>query len=56
MEEAKKERATAKGQFTRAEDSLSKALEGEDVPVSTIERRFGELQRRWEKVQITHDA
>ena len=56
MEQAKHTRTTAKGQFTRAEKSLLKSLEGEDIPVSTIERRFDDLRARWEKVQDAHDT
>ena len=56
MEGAKTNRTTAKTQFTRAENSLQKALDTPDIPISTIERRFTELGARWERIQEAYDA
>ena len=56
IQEARKNRSTAKSQFTRAEKSLSDALATEDVSASTIERRFQELKIKWNNVQDAHDT
>ena len=56
MDQAKQARTTAKGQFTRAKRSLTDALNLSDVPISTVERRFNELKKKWDMVQETHDA
>ena len=55
-EELKMKRATAKGQFTRSEKRLKDAITTmESTPISTIERRYSELESKWIMVQETHD-
>lgn len=56
QEEALKMRRTCKSQFTRAENNLKQALSMQDVETSTIERRFGELQAKFNAFQNAHDA
>ena len=56
-EEAKKKRTTTKGQFTRTETALRKALDmAEECPQWTLDRRYEELKRRWDSVQEAHDS
>ena len=55
MEEAKKARTLAKSGFTRAEKSLSDALKLENLPLSTLDRRFNDLKLKWDICQETHD-
>lgn len=56
-EELKGKRAIAKGQFTRSEKRLKDALGNmENTPISTIERRYNELNSKWTMVQEAHDA
>ena len=52
-EEIKRERKIAKGLFTRAKNSLVRAIEGKH-DVELVERRFGELRQRWNEVQQKH--
>jgi hypothetical protein len=55
-EELKIKRATAKGQFTRSEKRLRDAVTNmESTPISTIERRYTELESKWNTVQEAHD-
>ena len=55
-EELKMKRATAKGQFTRSEKRLKDAITTmESTPISTIERRYSELESKWIMVQEAHD-
>ena len=50
-------RRTAKAQYTRAERRLKEALDNADnIPVSTVARRFEDLNARWNMVQETHDV
>ena len=56
MDAAKQSRTIAKGQFTRAEQSLKKAIELPDCPLATVERRFNDLKEKWTTVQDAHDA
>lgn len=56
-EDLKTRRATAKGQFTRSERRLKDALtSAESIPISTIERRYDELNSKWVATQEAHDA
>ena len=55
MEEAKKARTLAKSGFTRAEKALSDALKLENIPLSTLDRRFNDLKSKWDLCQETHD-
>ena len=55
MEEAKKAHTLAKSGFTRAEKSLSDALKLENLPLSTLDRRFNDLKLKWDICQETHD-
>ena len=56
MEQAKQARTSAKMQFTRAEKSLLDALNVPEIPISTLQRRFTELKKKWDTVQDSHDA
>ena len=56
MNALQKARSNAKLNFGRAKKSLALAIDGEGVPVKTIERRFSELQKCWETVQTSHAA
>ena len=56
QQEAFKMRKTCKSQFTRAERNLQQALSMQDVETSTIERRFGELQAKFDALQNVHDV
>ena len=49
-------RTQAKGQFTRSKRSLSDAFNLPDVSPSTVERRFDEMKKKWDRVQDTHDV
>ena len=40
-----KVRSVAKSKFTRAETILNEALGATDIPVATIQRRFGDLKK-----------
>ena len=59
MEEAlallKKKRQMAKGQFTRAETALKRALDDADSIIPTIEKRYDALEKRWLAMQDAHD-
>ena len=55
MEEAKKKRTSAKRMFTIAESSLNRSL-GEEVPISTIERRFSDFKAKWDTVLEAHNT
>ena len=56
QQEALKMRKTCKSQFTRAEKNLQQALARDDVEKATIERRFGELQGKFDALQNAHDV
>ena len=56
QQEAFKMRKTCKSQFTRAERNLQQALSMQEVETSTIERRFGELQAKFDALQNAHDV
>ena len=56
QQEALKMRKTCKSQFTRAEKNLQQALARDDVETATIERRFGELQGKFDTLQNAHDV
>ena len=51
----KAKRARALGQFTRVEKRLRESIL-EDVPALTIERRYTELQQKWDDIQDLHDT
>ena len=55
MEDLKKKRATAKGQFTRAEGRLSTAVEESAIDEWTLTRRYDDLKVRWDAAQDAHD-
>ena len=56
-DDLKTRRATAKCQFTRSERRLKDALaSAESIPISTIERRYDELNSKWVAAQEAHDA
>ena len=55
MEDLKKKRSMVKSQFTRAEKSLSRLLEGEDTIEEQISKRFNDLSQKWQEVQDAHD-
>ena len=55
-EEYKKNRTTAKSQFTRYVNRLQKALDLEDCDSWTLEARYTDLKERWERVQDAHDT
>ena len=54
-EVAKAKRTTAKRVFTRTEKALIQALDT-DALEETIQRRFEEFRRQWDKVQEAHDS
>ena len=56
QQEVFKMRKTCKSQFTRAEKNLQQALARDDVETATIERRFGELQGKFDTLQNAHDV
>ena len=54
-DEIKVQRATAKGQFTMSEKRLNEALSNlNDIPLSTLERRYNDLESKWNHVQQVH--
>ena len=54
-DELKVKRATAKGQFTISEKRLKDALNNIDsIPLSTLERRYKDLESKWNLVQQIH--
>ena len=55
---AKSKRTAAKGQFTRAENKLWTAVKtcDEEIPLSTVKRRFSELELKWHESQDAHDT
>ena len=57
MDEIKKQRATAKAQFTRAEKTLKNDLEVDEntLPLVTVERHYKGIMDKWEKIQDIHD-
>lgn len=56
-EQLKTKRATTKGQFTRSEKRLKDALnDAESIPLTTIKRRYDELNVKWTATQEAHDA
>ena len=57
MEEARRKRAIAKGQFTRAETKLQTAVttQADICTVLTVQRRYAELKARWDTTQDAHD-
>ena len=54
-EVSKAKRTTAKRVFTRTEKALIQALDT-DALEETIQRRFEEFRRQWDKVQEVHDS
>ena len=54
-EVSKAKRTTAKRVFTRTEKALIQALDT-DALEETIQRRFEEFRRQWDKVQEAHDS
>ena len=50
----KKLRATAKGKFTRACNSLDHPIDA-NFPVKTIESRYNALKSAWQEVQDKHE-
>ena len=55
MEEAKRKRTSAKRMFTISEASLKRSLDGEEMAVATIQRRFDEFKQRWESLLDAHN-
>ena len=55
-EEMKLRRTVAKQQFTRTENSLRQALSNPNSLQSTVERKFAELNVKWQTVQDAHDS
>ena len=53
MEEAKKKRRLAKGQFTRIEGKLLATIENMDE--WTLNNRYSDLKERWNAAQNAHD-
>ena len=53
---AKIQRTTAKNKFTRAEKSLSNALDSEGTPLNTMTRRFDDFKTAFRKTEDTHDT
>ena len=56
MDEAKKARILAKGQFTRAEKKTVKLFNSVNISsVWALEQQYGELKARWKSVETAHD-
>ena len=56
MEDAKKARTLAKGQFTRAEKKMVKLINSVNVSSAwPLEQQYGELKGRWHTVEAAHD-
>jgi len=54
MEEAKKKRTIAKGQFTRAEGRLLSAI-SDQADLWTLSKRYEDMTERWNAAQNAHD-
>ena len=56
----KNTRTLLKGQFTRSEkklrDGLDIVVDANKLPITTIKRRFDDIQDKWTKAQDAHDA
>ena len=49
-------RLTAQRMYARAESALSTTLSSDEtIPMKTVERRYTDLQKRWNNVQEAHD-
>ena len=57
MDEARKKRAVAKGQFTRTERKLKDAMSTRSDGMTTwvLEKRYEDFKVRWDNVQNAHD-
>ena len=53
---AKIQRTTAKTKFTRAEKSLSNALDSDGTPLNTMTRRFDDFKTAFRNTEDTHDT
>ena len=49
-------RMTSKRTYDRSENALNQAIQqANDIPASTIQRRYADLKQRWDHVQQAHD-
>ena len=56
MDEAKKARELAKGQFTRAEKKTVKLLNSINQSSAwALEQQYGELKSKWKSAETAHD-
>ena len=53
-ESLKKERAAAKGLFTRARKSFNRAVDGRS-DIAIVKERFSNVKERWNQLQLKHE-
>ena len=56
VQEAKSRRTEAKRQFTRATNTLNNTLKNGNILISTVNRQFADVKKRFDEAEKAHDA